>query len=184
MTSTQPYLSVLNGSDLNNFQIDFTEANAFEPADIGVQTVNYDVEITEYAGIATVLSGSTTLEVLCAIDLSSYNEEVGYSVSTQTLDLLSNVSPTVRMPTLAFTPNLCIFVTWKIFRRSDSKEVSATMSQVFNVGATELTVTHSSDNFSSRKNLFGDHNREFYWKGFLNDRALTTTSEFPFEFIF
>ena len=146
--------------------------------------MNYDVEITEYAGIATVLSGSTTLEVLCAIDLSSYNEEVGYSVSTQTLDLLSNVSTTVRMPTLAFTPNLCIFVTWKIFRRSDSKEVSATMSQVFNVGATELTVTHSSDNFSSRKNLFGDHNREFYWKGFLNDRALTTTSEFPFEFIF
>ena len=88
------------------------------------------------------------------------------------------------MPNLTFTPNLCIFVTWKIFRRSDSRDVSTTMSQVFNVGSTELTVTHSKDNFSRRKDLFGDHNREFYWKGFLNDRALTTTSEFPFEFIF
>ena len=146
--------------------------------------MNYFVEITEYAGIATAISGTTSIEILCAIDLSSFSEEVGYSVDTQTLDLLTDVSTTVRMPTVTFTPKLCIWVTWKIYRRSDSEDVSSTMSQVFNVGATELTITHSKDNFSRRKDLFGDHNREFYWKGFFNDRALTTTSEFPFELIF
>jgi len=127
--------------------------------------------MTEYAGIATAFSGSFSLEILCAGDILTFTEETGYSVATQTLDLLSDVSVTVRMPTVTYTPTLCITLTWKVFRKSDNMEVSSAMSQVFNVGATELTVTHSKDNFSRRKDLFGEDNGEFYWKGFLDDFA-------------
>ena len=183
LTTSYSYITLSNGSDLNNFQIDFLEANAYE-ADVGIKNLNYNVVITEYLGIASASNDSTNFEILCAVDLLSFTQEVGYDVGVQTLDLLSDVSVTIRMPTVTFTPTLCITLTWKIFRKADHLEVSSSMSQIFNVGATELTITHSKDNFTGRKDLFGDELGEFYWKGFLNDASSTTTGEFPFVFTF
>ena len=40
LTTTYSYLTLSNGADLNNFQMDFIEANAYE-ADVGVKNVNY-----------------------------------------------------------------------------------------------------------------------------------------------
>ena len=55
------------------------EANAYE-ADVGIKNLNYNVVITEYLGIASASSGSTNFEILCAGDLLTFTQEVGYDV--------------------------------------------------------------------------------------------------------
>ena len=55
LTTAPTFLTVTNGSDLNNFSLDYDELLALE-SHIMTHTVDYQVVITEYAAQTTALT--------------------------------------------------------------------------------------------------------------------------------
>ena len=178
LVSPPGFLSVLNGSDLNSFSIEYTARTIV--SDLGNHLIDYKVEITQYAAIATSLTSSTSLTVECSGIIDSFIEDP-YTSSAIQLDLLTDTTVQKALPTVTYFPDFCTTLTWSVYRTNDGSEMLATMPSVFYIAdasATDLTIAHIASDFSVRKELYGQN--DFYFVGRMDDTASHETVQIPF----
>ena len=113
--------------------------------------------LREYFGIATDHTDSFVFDITCP---SSFTED-SFTVGTVTFDLLKDTSKSVGLPTLSGIPSSCYSVTWNFIRASDNQNMLIAKPTVFQMSATDLTISHTVSDFQARLDLFGSES--FYF---------------------
>lgn len=179
--ATPPFLSVTPGANpvTDYFFINYDEAQASE-LDIGTHTITYTVEITDYAGITTVLTDTFEFTIQCS---PSYTEDA-YPGGTTTFDLLTDTSATIALPTISGIIASCYTLTFKVYRQWDNQDMEALLPAVFAIGATDMTITHVVSDYAERHSLFGSE--VYYFRGTVTVPGSPTsqTSDFTFTINF
>lgn len=119
------------------------------------------------------LSGTFDFTIECSGSLYTFTESA-YSVGATSFDLLADSYIQFPLPTVTYTPSGCQSLIWKVYRASDGADMEEALPAVFSIGATHLTISHSVDSYSERKQLFG--NNDYYFQGQVDDVGSRQTS--------